>query len=227
LAVDGRHRGAFVLESALRPAVDGLIRRLTGGYEVALLSGDNERERGRFQALFGSEQTLHFNQSPLDKIGFIRGLQRSGRTVMMVGDGLNDAGALRQSDVGLAVAEKVGAFSPACDLILDARQLPFLGEILAFARRATRVVRWCFGISLVYNLLGIGIAAAGFLSPLVSAILMPLSSISVVLVACGMTTWGAQRTFGDTSALAQDGTGGSADGLPRFVPTLQAAEVRS
>ena len=98
-----------------------LLRGLGGRYELALLSGDNEQERERFRSLFGGDAELHFNQSPLDKLGFIRRLQESGQTVMMVGDGLNDAGALKQSDVGVAVVEKVGAFSPASDVILAGR----------------------------------------------------------------------------------------------------------
>lgn len=112
---------------------------------------------------------------------------------MMVGDGLNDAGALKQSDVGVAVVEKVGAFSPASDVILAASQVPRLGRMFSLARRATLIVRLSFGISFVYNAVGISIAAAGVLSPLVSAILMPLSSVSVVLFACGATRLAARR----------------------------------
>ena len=193
VAIDGRYRGAFVLSSTVRPQTDRLLGQLGERYELALLSGDNERERERFRALFGEQARLNFNQSPLDKLGFIRRLQESGRTVMMVGDGLNDAGALKQSDVGVAVVEKVGAFSPASDVILDAARVPQLSEILALARRAARIVRISFGISAAYNLVGVSIAAAGLLSPLVCAVLMPLSSASVVVFAVGVTTWTARR----------------------------------
>jgi Cu+-exporting ATPase len=193
LAIDGQYRGAFVLSSALRPQADQLVRQLARHYELALLSGDNERERECFQAVFGNEAQLKFNQSPLDKLGFIRRLQESGRTVLMVGDGLNDAGALKQSDVGVAVVEKVGAFSPASDVILDAARVPQLSEILKLARRAARIVRVSFAISAAYNLLGVSIAAAGLLSPVVCAVLMPLSSVTVVLFACGVTTWAARE----------------------------------
>jgi Cu+-exporting ATPase len=194
LSVNGAYRGTFVLASALRRDADELIRRLAAQHELALLSGDNEREREEFTTLFGSNARLNFNQSPLDKLGFIRGLQQSGHTVMMVGDGLNDAGALKQSDVGIAVVEKVGAFSPASDVILDAQRVPQLFELLRFARRATRIVRLSFGISSAYNVIGVGIAAAGLLSPIVCAVLMPLSSATVVLFACGMTSWAARRS---------------------------------
>ncbi len=192
LAIDGQYRGAFILSSSLRPEADALIQQLARHYELALLSGDNERERERFSTLFGGNARLNFNQTPLDKLGFIRRLQDSGRTVMMVGDGLNDAGALKQSDVGVAVVEKVGAFSPASDVILDAKRVPELFKMLKFARRATRIVRISFGISSAYNVIGVSIAAAGLLSPIVCAVLMPLSSASVVLFACGVTTLAAR-----------------------------------
>src|SRR5581483_5300638 len=185
LAVDGVYRGAFALSSALRPQTERLARELGGRYEIALLSGDNSRDRERFQTLFGGEHRLHFNQSPFDKLAFIRELQDSGRSVMMVGDGLNDAGALRQSDVGVAAVEKIGAFSPASDVILEASRVPQLADLLALARWTTRIVRAGFVISGLYNLAGISIAAAGILSPLICAVLMPVSSISVVLFACG------------------------------------------
>jgi Cu+-exporting ATPase len=193
LAIDGAFRGAFELASALRPDTGQLLSQLGKHYEIALLSGDNEKERERFRSLFGSDARLQFNRSPLEKLGFIRQLQDSGKIVMMVGDGLNDAGALKQSDVGVAVVEKAGAFSPASDVILEAAQVPRLFKMLLLARSATRIVRISFAISALYNLVGISIAAAGILSPLICAILMPLSSISVVLFACGTTNWAARK----------------------------------
>jgi len=192
LAIDGRYRGAFLLSSTVRPQTDQLLRQLGERYELALLSGDNERERERFRALFSPNVQLSFNQSPLDKLGCIRRLQDSGKSVMMVGDGLNDAGALKQSDVGVAVVEKVGAFSPASDVIIGAERVAQLSNILTLARRTVRIVRISFGISAAYNLVGVSIAAAGLLSPLVCAVLMPLSSVSVVLFAVSVTTWAAR-----------------------------------
>jgi len=189
VAIDGKLRGAFALENTLRPEVEKLIAQLGGRFELALLSGDNEREAVRFQKLFGDRAILKFNQSPADKLNFIRELQSRGRKVMMVGDGLNDAGALKQAEVGVAVVEQIGIFSPASDVILDAAELPRLARVLAFSRHAARVVRAGFVISAIYNLLGVSIAAAGLLSPIVCAILMPLSSATVVAFSCGATTW--------------------------------------
>ena len=192
-SIDGQLRGAFEFENSLRPEVAKLIAQLGGKYELALLSGDNEREAARFQKIFGGHATLRFNQSPADKLDFIRELQQRGKKVMMVGDGLNDAGALKQADVGVAVVERIGIFSPASDVILDAAELPKLARVLEFSRSAARIVRIGFVISAIYNLVGVSIAAAGLLQPMVCAILMPISSASVVFFSCSATTWTARR----------------------------------
>jgi Cu+-exporting ATPase len=204
VAIDGRYRGSYTLVNALRPEAGKLIKNLSADYELALLSGDNEKERGQFQGLFGESKHLHFNQSPLNKLGFIRQLQERGQTVMMVGDGLNDAGALKQSDVGVAVVESIGAFSPASDVIMAAGMVPRLHEVLRFSQDSVRVVRLSFLISSIYNVIGLSIAARGLLSPIICAILMPLSSVTVVAVACGLTTWLGRRIGG--AANAHEGT---------------------
>jgi Cu+-exporting ATPase len=193
VAIDGRWRGEFALENSLRPEAAQLIARLGDRFELALLSGDNEREAERFLQLFGRRATLRFNQSPTDKLIFIRELQQRGRRVMMVGDGLNDAGALKQAEVGVAVVEQIGGFSPASDVILDAAQLPQLVRVLAYSRAAARVVRVGFLISALYNVAGVSIAAAGLLAPIVCAILMPLSTATIVLFTCGATAWLGRR----------------------------------
>ena len=211
VAIDGHYRGGFVLEGALRPEVDALIQRLRGTYQLVLLSGDNARDAERFRALLGKTARVEFNQSPHDKLNVIRELQAAGRKVMMVGDGLNDAGALQQAEVGVAVVEKVGTFSPASDVILDAAQLPRLAEVLAFSRRAARVVRAGFVVSGLYNIVGVSIAAAGLLSPLVCAVLMPLSSVTVVLFAIGTTRWMARRTFAIGSSRREEALKSSPD----------------
>ncbi len=193
LAIDGSYRGAFSLENPLRPDAACSLERLGRDCDLSLLSGDNDQQAPYFRRLFGPRARLLFHQSPLDKLKIIQGLQSSGRTVMMVGDGLNDAGALKQSDVGVAVVEHSGAFSPASDVIVEGRQVPALHRLIGLARRSTKIVHTCFGISAAYNLIGISIAGAGLLSPLICAVLMPLSSISVVLFACSATTWAARR----------------------------------
>ncbi len=195
VAIDGKYRGCFRLTSAVRPATEELIHALKGDCEIALLSGDNERQLRQFRELFKDASSVRFNQSPLDKLGYIRQLRQSGRTVMMVGDGLNDAGALKQSDVGVAVVENVSAFSPASDVILAADMVTGIANVLRYAKQSVWVVRGAFLISTVYNVAGVAIAASGRLSPVVCAILMPLSSVTVVGFACGAATWLGRRQF--------------------------------
>jgi Cu+-exporting ATPase len=138
-----------------------------------------------------------FKESPQENAGVIQNLEDSGGTVMMVGEGLTDAGALKQSDVGVAVVEHVSAFSPASDVILQGGMVPQLDSVLRFAKRASRIVRLSFLLSSFYNVIGVSIAASGLLAPIVCAVLMPLSSISVVAFACSATAWAARRTFRD------------------------------
>lgn len=200
VALNGKYRGSYLLTSALRPETARLAAGLSGSCEVALLSGDNEKERGRFAEMFGAGAKLNFNQSPLDKLVFIKQCQDAGKTVMMMGDGLNDAGALRQADVGVAVVENVSAFSPASDVILAAGMVTRTVEVLRYAKQSLRVVRTAFWISAAYNLVGVAIAASGRLSPVVCAILMPVSSVTVVAFACGAATWFGRSTFRKTEA---------------------------
>ncbi|MCC6233689.1 MAG: heavy metal translocating P-type ATPase metal-binding domain-containing protein [Verrucomicrobiales bacterium] len=194
VAEDGVYLGVMLLENRVRPNVDRLLVELGRNYELALLSGDHAHERERFAGWFGKSAALHFNQSPQEKLAFVRALQADGHCVAMVGDGLNDAGALRQGDVGVAVVEGVGKFSPASDVILDAARVTGLGRILDFSQRSVRIVRAGFLVSGSYNLIGVSIAAAGILSPLICAILMPLSSVTVVVFAMAATRLAASRS---------------------------------
>jgi len=189
VAVDGVYRGGFAMRNTVRARVGELARRLRGRAALALLSGDNDREAGTFGELFGPGAELRFNQSPHDKLEFIRQRQRGGATVMMVGDGLNDAGALKQADVGVAVAANTNRFSPACDVILSADQVGRLSELLAYARATVNVVRLSLLVSVLYNVAGLAFAARGLLSPVLCAILMPASSITVVALASGLSAW--------------------------------------
>ncbi len=211
VAIDGKYRGCFVLASAPRPETERLVAGLNPGVRIALLSGDNEKERKQFATLLGGAALLRFNQSPLDKLNFIKQQQEAGRTVMMVGDGLNDAGALKQSDAGVAVVENVSAFSPASDVIVAAGRVTSLADMLRYAKQSVRVVQAAFLISAFYNLVGVAIAASGRLSPVVCAILMPLSSVTVVAFAGAAATWLGRRALRESqSAIANNQQGESA-----------------
>ena len=136
---------------------------------------------------------MRFEQSPHDKLAFIQAMQNQDHKVLMVGDGLNDAGALKQSQVGIAVSEEVGRFTPASDVILSADRVKDLDRLIAFSGGMNRVICTAFGISIFYNVFGVAFAAQGMLSPLICAVLMPLSSITVVTFACLATRWQGRK----------------------------------
>jgi len=129
------------------------------------------------------------NQSPEDKLQSITGLQKTGKKVMMIGDGLNDSGALSKSDIGIAVSEGQNVFTPACDAIISSDQLSNLPKYISIAQKGIWIIKYSFILSFVYNSIGIGLALGGLLTPVSAAILMPLSSISVVLFTSLMTRW--------------------------------------
>jgi len=180
LSFNGRTRGFFAVRNRYREGLAGLIDRLSAGYKLYLLSGDTEAERAHLDQRFPGRLTMRFRQSPAEKLSFVRSLQEKYQSVVMVGDGLNDAGALRQSDVGIALTEDIAAFSPACDAILEAHALPRLDLFLRFCRTCVAIVFASFALSLLYNIVGLTFAFQGVLSPLVAAVLMPLSSITIV-----------------------------------------------
>jgi len=181
LAKKGVCLGYFNVHNEYRKNVFGLIGRLAKNYKQVLLSGDGPGEREILQPVFGAGSALHFNQKPDDKLAIIQSLQNSGERVLMIGDGLNDAGALKQSNVGISISEDVNTFSPACDAILDAKEVERLDVFLDFIRKSKRIIILSFVLSFSYNLVGLSFAITGLLSPVVSAILMPLSSITIVV----------------------------------------------
>lgn len=195
--INGELAGHFRVQHQYRSSFAGLIDALKHDYKLCLLSGDNERESEFLGQYFPADQ-LHFRQSPQDKLDFIRKLQEQGKKVLMIGDGLNDAGALRQSEVGMVIAEDTNNFTPASDAILDAAQFARIPELLRYARQSNRLVLYAYGLALIYNVIGLSFAVQGLLSPVVAAILMPLSSITIV-------AFGVISTRFTATALTRDG----------------------
>ena len=189
VAIDSSYRGAFIYTPLYRSSSEELVKTISAHFSTALLSGDHDREIEKLQQWFGQEAELRFEQSPHDKLKFIQHKQKVGDRVLMLGDGLNDAGALKQSDVGIALSDQAAAFTPACDAILDASAIHQLPAFLKYSRSSVKIVQISYLISFIYNAVGITFAAQGLLSPVVCAILMPLSSVSVVAFAVGATTW--------------------------------------
>ncbi len=181
VSFNGRTYGYFEINNYYRDGIERVINDLSGSYKLSVLSGDNEGEKERLLKLFGKEAEIRFRQTPHHKLLYIEEKRSRNENVLMVGDGLNDAGALKKSNVGVAVTENISSFSPACDAILDADKLSLLPEFIRFSKTSVHIIIISFIISFLYNAAGLTFAVEGMLSPLVAAILMPLSSISVVL----------------------------------------------
>lgn len=193
VSINGQMKGKFILSNYYRYGLKSLINHLKP-YRISLLSGDNESEKEKLHQFFDISSKLLFNQTPEDKILYIQDLQHNGNKVLMIGDGLNDAGALQQSDLGIAISEDVNGFTPASDVILDGKNFHLLYDFLQLSKKSVCIVWICFAISFFYNILGLSFAISGNLNPFVAAILMPISSITVVLFT-SVSTWWITRKY--------------------------------
>ncbi|AEL28622.1 heavy metal translocating P-type ATPase [Cyclobacterium marinum] len=193
LVIDGMHWGVFRIASSVRDGVEKMVPDLANSFEVHLLSGDHNHEEQYLNKVLGEKVSMHFQQSPKSKLAHIRNMQDKGKHVLMVGDGLNDAGALKASEVGVAVTDNISHFSPASDAILDGEKLSYLPQYLDFAKTGRKIIKASFGLSFTYNAVGIFFAVQGLVSPVLCAVLMPASSISVVLFTTIATNFEAYR----------------------------------
>jgi len=181
IMVDSMYCGYFLSEQRWRPGFKQLALTLARKQDLHLLSGDLDHERNLLAPFFKGSQQLHFKQSPQNKLDYIRHLQNNGSKVMMFGDGLNDAGALRKSDLGIAVTDNINNFSPGCDAILDGAAFEKIPQFISLAKDAVKVIHMSFVISVSYNAVGLFFAVQGLLSPLMAAILMPVSTATIIL----------------------------------------------
>lgn len=181
------YKGKYIFHNEYRNGVHELFGSLSKTMSLAILSGDNEAEKPRLEMLLPKLTPMYFNQKPKDKLEFIKSLQQRGKKILMVGDGLNDAGALAQSEVGIAISENINVFSPACDGILDASKFRQLHQYILASKKAMKIIKLSFILSLLYNVVGLYFAVTGQLQPVIAAILMPLSSISIVIFTTVMT----------------------------------------
>ncbi|WP_121355066.1 heavy metal translocating P-type ATPase [Flavisolibacter nicotianae] len=195
VAVDNNVKGYFAIHNLYRDGVKEMVRKLEGsGFSLHLLSGDNSAEQEKLRAFFGKKTPMLFNQSPKDKLDYIKNLKETGTaSVLMLGDGLNDAGALKQSNVGIAVSENTSQFTPASDAILDSSKVGMLNAFLSYALAGKRIVLASWIISILYNFVGLSFAVQAKLSPMVAATLMPVSSITIVSFVTVATSIAAKR----------------------------------
>lgn len=185
--------GKYIFNNQYRDGLGELFKKLSANYQIKVLSGDNEGERETLENLLPKGTELIFNQKPEQKLEFIKKLQLEGRNVMMIGDGLNDAGALAQSNIGVSISENVNVFSPACDAILDASEFKNLNYFLKLSKKSITTIKMSFTLSLLYNVVGLSFAITGNLLPLVAAIIMPLSTITIVSFVTVMSNFYSRR----------------------------------
>lgn len=193
---EGKCRGVFKISNRYRQGIREMIQSFASKkFSLHVLSGDNDAERQNLLSLLGSKTKIRFQQTPQDKLNYVQALQQtdSDTRVLMLGDGLNDAGALRQSNVGIAVCENTSQFTPACDAILDSSRVHLLHRFIRYARSGKKIIAWSFALSILYNIVGLSFAVQGTLSPLIAAILMPASSISIVLFVTMATSISAKK----------------------------------
>jgi Cu+-exporting ATPase len=194
LRIDSIVKGFFKISgNHYRNGIKEMSATLQKNYGIHLLSGDNSAERQNLLYLLGNNVSLHFSQSPADKLQYIKQLQTAGKKVLMAGDGLNDAGALLQADCGIAINNGSLIFTPACDVILDGEKTAMLPQILRYAKKGKTIIRTSFILSILYNVIGLSFAVSGRLSPVVAAVLMPLSSITIVCFVTVATSLAARR----------------------------------
>ncbi len=186
VSMNEQRSGCFYINNQYREGFEQVLNTLGKQVDLYVISGDNDSERPNLEQYFAPDK-LRFNQSPEEKAAFISALQQAGRTVLMTGDGLNDAGALMQSDVALTIADKAYHFSPASDAVMEAAKFHKLASFIRFTGTSLNIVKISFLISFLYNIVGISFAITGHLSPVVAAILMPISSVSVVAFATFVT----------------------------------------
>ncbi|MBU0473094.1 MAG: heavy metal translocating P-type ATPase metal-binding domain-containing protein [Bacteroidetes bacterium] len=193
VSINEKEIGYFRITNVYRNGLKEIASSLAKKYKLFVLSGDNEGERENLLNYFEKEKSLFFNQSPHDKLNFINDLQNKNEKVLMIGDGLNDAGALVKSDVGISISEDINNFSPACDGIIDAKSFKNIKEFIRFSITSKKIIIISFIISFMYNIIGISFAVQGTLSPVISAILMPISSISIVVFTTIATNFMAKK----------------------------------
>lgn len=200
LAINGEIIGKFIMSNELRKGITATISELGKDYELVVLSGDNDHDLEKLRPLFPSTTTYLFQQKPIDKKRYIEQLKAEGKQVIMIGDGLNDAGALQAATVGIAISEDLVRFTPASDAILKADQLSNLQAFMRYIRDGKTFLKIAFAFSLAYNITGLSFAITGSLTPFVAAVIMPLSSITVVALS---TFLALRRTFDEKKSIVQ------------------------
>ncbi len=201
IELEGKIMGRFIVSTVYRQHLNEVVSDLKHDFGISVLSGDNAAERSNLHHLFGRETELLFDRSPNEKLQYIQHLQKEGKKVIMTGDGLNDAGALQQSDAGIAITDNVNNFSPACDVIFEGKNFGLFPELIRYCRKEKTIITGSFIISILYNFIGLWFAVQGTLEPVIAAILMPISSVSIVVFTTTMSSLLARKLKSRAKAL--------------------------
>ncbi|WP_293299458.1 heavy metal translocating P-type ATPase metal-binding domain-containing protein [Pedobacter sp. UBA4863] len=180
IVIDEVYKGCFSVEQQWREGIKPLIHGLSKGYDLRVLSGDTNKDEQMLKAVFKPATPMFFNQSPHQKLEAITSLQAQNKKVMMLGDGLNDAGALKQANFGIAITDNINNFTPGCDAIMSGSSLNLLPNFIKQSKNGLQTIKISFAIATSYNLIGVYFAVQGTLYPLVAAILMPISTITII-----------------------------------------------
>jgi Cu+-exporting ATPase len=180
VTIDGAPAGAIEIADAIRPEAAAAVRRLRAmRLEVWMLTGDRRETAEAIARQAGIDNVLA-EVMPRDKVERVKQLQAAGRRVAMVGDGINDAPALAQADLGIAMGSGTDIAMEAGGIILMRGDLNRVAEALELSRRTMRVIRQNLFWAFAYNTVGIPVAALGLLSPMIASAAMALSSVTVV-----------------------------------------------
>ncbi len=192
VVIDHVYKGCFDIKQLWRSGLAGLILKLSK-FKLQVLSGDTDKDRWMLDTIFTKSTSIRFRQSPHQKLDAVLQLQQQGNKVMMLGDGLNDAGALKQSNFGIAITDNINNFTPGCDAILKGDALNFLPDFIQLSKDGLKIIKTSFAIAIAYNCIGIYFAVQGTLYPLVAAVLMPISTVTIISFTTLATRWFARK----------------------------------
>jgi len=181
IEINDKFVGYFIFKQKYRDNIFGMIKNLIPTNKLFIISGDNDSEKEMLLNELSKDIEMKFNMLPDDKYKYIDKIKSDKFTTIMVGDGLNDAGALKSADVGISVSNDSTSFTPGSDAIISGAMLNHLDLFFAFIKSTRVIVVISFILSFLYNIIGLSFAVTGNLSPVVAAILMPLSSISIII----------------------------------------------
>lgn len=178
----GQVKAHFQTEEKIDPSLVKAIQSLQESHEVYLCTGDNIDKAQVISRQLGiSEAHVKYNQLPKEKADFIQSLKSNGATVM-IGDGLNDSGAMDIADIAISVTSENASFFPKCDALIYQKELHQIESIFNYITANKRLLNWIVSVAFMYNLVGMYFALTGVLSPLIASILMPVSSLSVLIL---------------------------------------------